>query len=397
MRSLYPVIFSIVLITLFGLLQVLFFRFFNKQFWDKKWLKYISWTLPLAGIIGVTLWGFGEYWTIDWLAYPGAITAVLIFIFEFCLILSLPVSGVVHFINWIWEKIFSSKEKPESPLDKNRRLFLRSTAAAIPLVALSAGGMGVARAMSDVNVCKKQIKFDNLPDNLTGMKILHLSDIHLRHYVTLNDLERILIKAEKHSPDMTLITGDIADDLKLLPDALKMVYGLNSSLGAYACLGNHEYFRGLNRVYKTFDESEIPLLVDKGITINKGNSSIFIGGLDDPRFMGAKDLSFFKTAIDKTIVDRPDVDFTILMSHRPDALDYASEKQVDLILAGHTHGGQIGFNRQSLFESYFPDRYLWGHYKLRQSHLYTSSGVGHWFPFRLGCPAEAPIIELVKS
>ena len=253
--------------------------------------------LPLAGIIGVSLWGFGEYWTIDWLAYPGAITAVIVFISEFCLIISLPVSGVVHFINWSWEKLFSSKEKPERPLDKNRRLFLRSTAAAIPLVTLSGGGMGVWKALSTVNVFKKQIKFEKLPDNLVGMKILHLSDIHLRHYVTLNDLEEILIKAEEHSPDITLVTGDIADDLKLLPDALKMIHGMNSPLGSYACLGNHEYFRGLNRVYNIFENSDIPLLVDDGITVNKGNSSVFIGGLDDPRFMGAKDLTFFKTAL----------------------------------------------------------------------------------------------------
>jgi len=397
MRSLYPLIFSITLISLFGLLQVLFFRLFNKKFWDKKWLRYISWMLPLAGIIGVFLWEIGEYRTVNWLAYPGAITAFIVFIFEFCLIISLPVSGVLHFINWSWEKIFSSKEKPEKQLDKNRRLFLRSSAAAIPLVALCAGGMGVVNAMSDVNVFKKPIKIENLPDDLNGFKILHLSDMHLRHYVTLNDLESILIDVDKFSPDMVLVTGDIADDLKLLPDALKMISGLNSPMGSYACLGNHEYFRGLNNVYKTFESSDIPLLVDKGMVIKRGDTSIFIGGLDDPRFMGAKDLTFFKNAIDKTIIDRPNVDFTILMSHRPDALDYASEKQVDLILAGHTHGGQIGFNGQSFFESYFPDRYIWGHYQLKQCHLYTSSGVGHWFPFRLGCPAEAPVIVLQKS
>lgn len=397
MRSLYPVIFSIVLITLLGLLQILFFRLFNKQFWEKKWLRRISLTLPLAGIIGVTLWGIGEYRTLDWLAYPGAITAVLVFIFEFCLIISLPISGVVHFINWLWEKIFTTEEKFDRPLDKNRRLFLRSTAAAIPLVALSAGGMGVLRSMSNAKVYKRQIWIDSLPDEMIGMKIFHLSDIHLRHYVKLNDLEQILIEAEKFSPDMTLVTGDIADDLRVLPDALKMINDLKSPEGAYACLGNHEYFRGLNRVLKIFDKSEIPLFVDEGVRFDRGNYSFFIGGLDDPRFMGAKDYSFFKTAIDKTLVDSHDIDFTILMSHRPDALDYASERKIDLVLAGHTHGGQIGFNGKSIFESYFPDRYLWGHYKLKQSHLYTSSGVGHWFPFRLGCPTEAPIIELQKS
>jgi predicted MPP superfamily phosphohydrolase len=89
--------------------------------------------------------------------------------------------------------------------------------------------------------------------------------------------------------------------------------------------------------------------------------------------------------------------FKILMSHRPDAFDYAASQGINLTLAGHTHGGQIGFMGRSLFDSYWADRYLWGEYRQGRSALYTSSGVGHWFPFRLGCPPEAPIIELRRA
>jgi predicted MPP superfamily phosphohydrolase len=83
-----------------------------------------------------------------------------------------------------------------------------------------------------------------------------------------------------------------------------------------------------------------------------------------------------------------------LMTHRPDAFPPAAERDIDLMLAGHTHGGQVGFAGRSILESSLPGRYLWGKYLLGQSQLYTSCGVGHWFPFRLGCPTEAPIIEL---
>jgi predicted MPP superfamily phosphohydrolase len=86
-----------------------------------------------------------------------------------------------------------------------------------------------------------------------------------------------------------------------------------------------------------------------------------------------------------------------MLSHRPAAFDAAAENGVDLTLAGHTHGAQVGLFGRSLLEPLWPEARLWGHYRQGVSQLYTSSGVGHWFPFRLGCPSEAPVIELRRS
>ena len=84
------------------------------------------------------------------------------------------------------------------------------------------------------------------------------------------------------------------------------------------------------------------------------------------------------------------------MTHRPEGFDPASEMGIELTLSGHTHGGQAGLNGRSLWSA-FTDRYLWGHYAKNGSQMYLSSGIGHWFPFRLGCPTEAPIIELTSK
>lgn len=390
-------IFSVTVIIFFGLLQILFFRLFHKDWWQKRWLRNASWTLPLIGIIGVSGWAFGEYRAIDLITFPSATLAVLAFILEFALILSLPVSGLLRLFNFIIDKIRQRVATDDTPVDTRRRQIIGSTAAAVPLVALSAGAVGMIRAESYVDVSLRRIALQNLPEELNGFRILHLSDIHLRHYVTLDDLETVLTDAEPFKPDLTLVTGDIADDLSKLSDALKMIDQLNSPLGAYASLGNHEYFRGVDNVMSIFDKAPVPLFVDKGITLNHNKYPIFIGGIDDPRRMGPKEHSFFRTTIDKMMVDAPSDIFSILMSHRPDALDYASETGINLVLAGHTHGGQIGLGDRSLFESFWPDRYLWGEYRRKNTTLYTSSGVGHWFPFRLGCPAEAPVIELVKA
>lgn len=394
MRSLFPLIFSIVLIVIFGLFQILFFRFFNKDWWEKRWIKRASLYLPVIGIIAVLLWGIGEYNTKNWLVLPGAVAAILTFIIEFCLILSLPVSGIIKFINRIFDKF---KKTESGKHQQSRRTFLKSASAAVPLFTLSLGAGGVARAMTPTNIYERPMKFNNLPPQLEGLKIFHLSDIHLHHYITLDDLEQMLLEAESYKPDLTLVTGDIADNLNLLPDAIKMIEQLNSPLGSFAILGNHEYFRGPERVRQIFDKSNTPLFVDQGTTLKVDDTSLFIGGIDDPRAMGAKEVTFFRNRIDKTVTDLPADAFSILMSHRPDALDYASEVGLNLVLAGHTHGGQIGFNGRSLFESNWPDRYLWGEYRLKNTALYTSSGAGHWFPFRLGCPAEAPVITLKKA
>lgn len=387
-------LFSVVLILIFGLFQILFFRFFNKDWWGKRWIRRASLYLPVIGVISVLLWGIGEYNTQNWLMLPGAVSAIVTFIIEFCLILSLPISGIIKLINSVFDKF---KKSESGKHQQSRRTFLKSASAAVPLFTLSLGAGGVVRAMAPANIYQRPIKIKNLPPQLEGLKIFHLSDIHLRHYVTLADLDEMLTEAEQFKPDVTLVTGDIADDLNLLPDAIKMIEELKTPLGSYATLGNHEYFRGAEHVKRIFGRFQTPLFIDVGTTVKVNDYPVFIGGIDDPRAMGAKENAFFRERIDKMNLSRPSEAFSILMSHRPDALDYGSQTELDLILAGHTHGGQIGFGGRSLFESNWPDRYLWGEYHRGKTTLYTSSGAGHWFPFRLGCPAEAPIITLEKA
>lgn len=397
MRSLFPVIFAIALIVIFGIMQLLFMKYLNRQWWHKRWVRRATWFLPLAGAISVVLWGYGEYARVNWLAYPGAILAVLTFVAEVGLTLSLPLSGLIHLVNWIFDRLtHRGMLRKKETVDRHRRLFLKAGAATIPLVTLAASAGGVASAMTGARVYIRPIHIEGLKEGIEGLRVLHITDAHLRHYVSLADVEDVLSQAEPLKPELILVTGDIADDIKLLPGALKLIGELNAPFGAYACLGNHEYFRGVSDVIRIYDHSYVRLLVNDGLRIQRENSSVFIGGIDDPRSMRITDYSLFKKDLDETLADVNGDDFVILMSHRPNVFDYAAERAVALTLSGHTHGGQVGLGGRSLFETVWPERYLWGHYRVGESHLYTSSGMGHWFPFRLGCSAEAPVIEVLK-
>jgi predicted MPP superfamily phosphohydrolase len=238
--------------------------------------------------------------------------------------------------------------------------------------------------------------FRNLPRDLDGFRILHVSDSHLGPYIDLDDVESMLLDAERFNPDLMLISGDIADHLDLLPGAIKLLESLRVPYGAYACMGNHDYYRGPLRVMAQFDKSSIPMLINRGLTVKVGGTDLFIGGADDPRYLGRPIDGFMRATIDKTLTDANSDSFRVMMSHRPTGFDRAAEQGVELTLAGHTHGGQIGFLGKPVFARWGQEKYVRGKYQIGDSLLYTSSGVGHWFPFRLGCPREAPVIELRK-
>ncbi len=399
MRSFFPIIFGTVFILFFGLVEILLMRLLNREWWRKKFIRRATWGLPLAGIAAVILWGIGEYHSLSWLAVPGALLAVLTFVLEVALMLSLPISGALHFVNWVADRITKRRtgDREPGPIDSRRRVFLKGVAAAVPIVTLSTGVAGVTRAFGPVNVFRLPVPFEGLPAGLEGLRVFQLSDLHLRSYVTIDDLEPVIEKARSFNPDITLVTGDIADDLNQLPEALKMIDSLKPRLGTYAIPGNHEYFRGIDEVKRIFSRSPIPLFINEATRIRVGDTDLFLGGIDDPRHMGVDNSAFFRGAIEQTMRDSRSTDFPLLMSHRPEAFDIAADRGIRLVLAGHTHGGQIGLFRKSLFEELLPNKYLWGLYRNGSAHLYTTSGMGHWFPFRLGCPQEAPILELTRA
>jgi predicted MPP superfamily phosphohydrolase len=395
-RIFFFIIFVSVLILIFGVIQLVLLRQLNRVWWEKRWIRRSAWSLPIVGVVSMILVGVAQYHQLGWLSTVSALLAVVAVVLEIALMLSLPVSGAVHLV----ERLLSRRKRATSPdevSDRNRRVFLKSAAAAVPIAAIATGMTGVGAAYADARIRPMTFRFSDLPPGLDGLRVLQFSDLHLGHYMTLDSLERVLAEAKTHSPDLVLVTGDLSDDLRQLPGAIEMISSLKPRLGCFASLGNHEYFRGVQEVRAIYAQSPIPLLVNEHIVLKVGDSDILLGGLDDPVRLSAVEKDFFPRCLGATLNGAPLDHFTLLMSHRPDVFPYAAEQGIQLTLAGHTHGGQIGFAERSLLESAFPHSYLWGEYEINASRLYTTCGAGHWFPFRLGCPSEVPLIELRRA
>lgn len=284
-------------------------------------------------------------------------------------------------------------------IDRGRRSFLTTAAAALPLLTVSAAGAGVAQSYGRTRFPNVPLHYPELPADLEGLRILHLSDIHLGYFVGLEDLERTMIDAEAQRPDVILLTGDVSDDLRVLPEALRMIGGLKTRYGTFASIGNHEYYRGIEEVLRAFDAGPVPMLIDAASTIAVGSSSLHIAGADDPARTGRfNNAAFLRGTVERAIDGMPSDAFTILMSHRPEGFDVASAHGVDLTLSGHYHGGiQLGLGGRAIIQGFAPEKYYWGHYSRGSAQLYTSGGVGHWFPFRLNCPPEAPVYVLRRT
>lgn len=360
--------------------------------------------IPTIGLGFVLLWLLVDM--LGWrpLSIVVSTIAISFIIVGIALMISLPFSGIAlsleRLVRWIAGRRDRKDHQPPPPsplapmampapvaepaqVNLQRRSLLTTAAIIIPGSAVAASLYGIVDSYSDVLVPEIPLRFANLPPDLEGFHILHLSDIHLGYFAFMADLEECLIAAEKRRPDLVLVSGDVADELEQLPDALRLIAGLKPKYGTFASLGNHEYYRGIRTVLMDFDRGPIPLLRESGTVVKVGATSLFIGGADDPARAGKEGGReiFLRDTVTATLDGAPSQAFHLLMSHRPEGWDEAARNGIELTVSGHYHGGvQMGWSGRGVIESLVPKNYIWGHYQRGESQLYTSAGVGHWLP-----------------
>ncbi len=400
MKEFFPVFFSIVAIGILSAVEILLLKKLHADWWKHRWVRLAAFGVPVTGVISLALWALGIATEADLMEAIGAYGAAATLVTGLALMLSLPASGVFHIADNVLYKFRKRKHarlRSDEPTLAERRKVLKTSAAVFPVLAVIGGAKGVTESFKEPLMPVVPLAFPKLPLALEGLRVLHISDVHIGLFLRLPELERMVERSAETKPDLVLITGDFSDDVGTYFDALNIARQIPSRYGTFASIGNHEYFRGIAEIRRAYERGPIPLLLDEGVALDIGGSELFIAGADDPRTLKRATDSFFTDTIEASIRNAHTDAFIILMSHRPEGFDYAARMGIDLTLAGHTHGGQIGFNGRSMMEHFAPHKYMWGLYEKGESKLYTSAGAGHWFPYRLGCPAEIPLYVLKKS
>ncbi|MDU4960129.1 MAG: metallophosphoesterase [Sporomusaceae bacterium] len=294
---------------------------------------------------------------------------------------------------WLAGKLAGQREE-----DPGRRAFLRRAVSLGAAASLATAGGGVAAAQIALAVQRKTLVFDALPPALDGLRIVQVSDSHLGLFFDLDRWAEVLRQIQSEQPDLLLLTGDIVDDLELLPPALEQLAALRPAIacGIYACLGNHEYFRNVSVVRRAYAAAGIPLLSNEHRRLVRGNGEFYLLAADYPQSRSpveraAQCQEYARLAASGV----PQKAFSVFMAHHPDFIDEGFSRGIPLTMAGHTHGGQCGWGERSLFEGAFS--YMRGLYRQADSYGFVSSGVGHWFPFRLNCPPEIVVFSLKRG
>jgi uncharacterized protein len=216
------------------------------------------------------------------------------------------------------------------------------------------------------------------------LSILHLTDTHFVGNVDRPYFDEIARLGAEMRPDIVVFTGDLLDDLKYLSWLPETIGRIEAPLGRFYCLGNHDWFVGPEKVRAAFDRCGWRGVAGQSIAIEHRGHTLEIAGTERP-WMG-KHPAFAS----------PKPGFRLLLSHTPDHFAWARRHDVDLMLAGHVHGGQVAL--PVIGPVFAPSRhgvrYASGAFWSPPTLLYVSRGIAGRHPLRLNCPPELTRIVL---
>ena len=262
----------------------------------------------------------------------------------------------------------------------------------------------------DYTIKRVKLNYDNLPTSFKGLKVVHISDIHSGSFTDKEAVLRGINKILNENADLILFTGDLVNDRAVeMKEYTDIFSRLKAPLGVYSTLGNHDYgdyvqwesptakAQNLENLKAVHQQLGWRLLMNEHVVIKKNNEAIALVGIENwsskarfPKY-GRMDLAYPGTE---------SYPFKILMSHDPshwDAEVRTTYPNIDLMLSGHTHGMQFGF--ETPFFKWSPVQWVYkqwaGLYEEGKQKLYVNRGFGFiGYPGRVGILPEITVIEL---
>lgn len=282
----------------------------------------------------------------------------------------------------------------DQELSEPRRVFLARVGTGLLGGTAGLAAYGIAEAELDPQLTRRDIFLKDLPSGLDGLSILQLSDIHAGALMTEARLTRIARAAAALGADLVVLTGDLIDvSDQAAPGFTRAMRDLHGRLGTFAILGNHDYFAGARAVERAVREASATPLRNTGARIERNGASLWIGGVDDP----SRD-SLGGPVPALALRGAAPEEKRVMLAHRPSLFEPCARAGADLVLSGHTHGGQIALSPRWSFARLLGP-YTMGHYRFGASQLYVHRGMGTVgpAPLRLGSPPELALLTLRRS
>lgn len=272
------------------------------------------------------------------------------------------------------------------PHDYSRRLFIKMVFDVTMLIlAFSYIAKGFFNGMKAPQIKEVDIFINGLESELCMVQI---TDLHIGKTLGKNFMDDVVAQINSLDADIVVITGDLVDmPVSQIGNKLDALRTIQSRLGVYYVPGNHEYFYGVNTIMEHIQSLGVHVLSNRSIVINH---TINLAGVMD---MMGKRFDFAPPDLERALLHvKPELP-TILLSHQPKIVNEMKNEKIDLILSGHTHGGQIfPFGLLVLLDQ----PYLSGLYQhSKQTQVFVSNGAGYWGPsVRIMAPSEIVKLNL---
>jgi uncharacterized protein len=371
------------------------------------------WTVSVVTILLLFLLPYLQYesWPKALRTYTFA-TVVGLFFAKMIAVTFFLIDDIRRVIQWAAGKIFFQNTETENFSGEgiSRSVFLSwlGMAAGGTLFGSLVYGFG---NKYNYDIKRLQLAFENLPTPFKGMKIVHISDIHSGSFTDKNAVKKGVEKILNEKPDLILFTGDLVNDRATeMHEYIDVFSRLQAPMGVYSTLGNHDYgdyvkwentaikTANLERLKEIHGEMGWRLLMNEHVVLEKENEKIAVLGIEN---WSAKGRFPKYGKMHEAHPDSRQYPFKILLSHDPshwEAEITTQYRDVDLMLAGHTHGMQFGVEIPGF--KWSPVQYMYkqwaGLYESGKQKLYVNRGFGFiGYPGRVGILPEITVIELV--
>lgn len=388
-------------------------KVFTKKWKYKRSVSVFYWLVTVAILVILIQWKyFGLHFVSQSVQRYVGLVIMIDYLAKLFAVLFLFLDDSIRFYKWIKRKSKSANKasKAGKPIPRSEFLAKVSMAAiALPVATL---GFGILSGAYDYRVRRKKVLIPSLPRAFDGVRIGQLSDIHSGSFFNKTAVQGGVDLMMKEKPDIFMFTGDLVNNETSEVAEYKDLFSkLSAPLGAYSTLGNHDYGdykqwasssakqQNLNDLVRVHKEMGWDLLRNENRMITVDGEQLAILGVENwgkGRFAKYGDL-------DKTYAGSETAATKILLSHDPshwDAQVRPEHSDIDLMLAGHTHGFQFGVEIGNFRWS--PSQYMYKQwadlYTKGKQHLYVNRGFGFLgYPGRVGILPEITILELVRA